>query len=161
MGDPRRFNAFAKLVRRHLPLEARLADVAGGKGYLQAALRELGYRDVVSWDRRKRCATGRAGYRYGWFDHRSAPAYDAVVAMHPDEGTDHAIVYAAERRVPALICPCCIRPSATTYWGDGNYPDWCRHLETVARKGRLTVQWTQLPIVGRNDVMILRPEVSH
>lgn len=157
MGDARRFDTFAKLIAKNIPVTADIADVAGGKGYLQAALRQRGYKKVTSWDKRKRCATGRAGYRYGWFDHRTAPAYDAVVAMHPDEGTDEAIVYACKHRVPALVCPCCIKPSAEVYWGDGNYKDWCAHLTRLAVRGGMDVTWTTLPIQGRNDVMILRP----
>lgn len=160
MGDPRRFDTFAKLVAKHVPPTASVADVAGGKGYLQAALRQLGYRSVVSWDRRRRCATGRSGYRYGYFDHRSAPDYDAVVAMHPDEGTDQAIVYAVERRRPALVCPCCVKPSATVYWGDGNYRDWCLHLAHVAERGKMDVTWTALPIIGRSTVLILKPKAA-
>ena len=160
MGDPRRFDAFAKLIERHVHVSASVADVAGGKGYLQSAMRQRGYRSIVSWDKRKRCATGRAGYRYGWFDHRTAPAYDAVVAMHPDEGTDHAILYAIEHGVTALVCPCCIKPHATTYWGDGNYRDWCRHLSGLAARGKRRPVWTTLPIVGRSDVLIVNPGVS-
>lgn len=155
MGDPRRFHVFAKLVLEYIPPAASVADVAGGKGYLQAAMRQNGYERVVSWDRRPRYATRRSGYRYGWFDHRNAPEYDAVVAMHPDEGTDHAIMYAVERGVTALVCPCCIRPHATSYWGDGNYPGWCSHLQALAEKGGATTEWRKLKMIGRNDVLVI------
>ena len=155
MGDPRRFDAFAKLIRKHISVDASIADVAGGKGYLQAAMRQLGYKHVVSWDKRKRCASGRNGYRYGWFDHRNAPQYDAVVAMHPDEATDEAVVYASSRGTRAVVCPCCVKPSATVYWGDGNYKDWCSHLESIAKRNGASVQWAQLPINGRNLVMLV------
>lgn len=155
MGDPRRFDAFAKLVVRHVPLAASVADVAGGRGYLQAALRQLGYRSVVSWDKRKRYASGRAGYRYGWFDYEKAPRYDAVVAMHPDEATDQVVLYATKHRIPALVCPCCVKPQAVPYWGDHNYRDWCSHLTKLATNAGAHVQWTELPIVGRSAVMMV------
>lgn len=157
MGDSRRFDLFARVVARNVGTSARVADVAGGKGHLQAALRQLGFSDVTSWDRRPRYAGNRRGYRYGYFDHSTAPEYDAVVAMHPDEGTDHALLYAAERRVPAVICPCCVRPSAAAYAGPGKYHAWVAHLVRLAERGGLAVTATTLPMSGRNDVLILKP----
>ncbi|MDI3467824.1 MAG: hypothetical protein OJF50_006645 [Nitrospira sp.] len=46
MGDPRRFHAFAEVIVKHLHPSMAIADVAGGKGYLQAALRERGFRSM-------------------------------------------------------------------------------------------------------------------
>jgi hypothetical protein len=155
MGDPRRFHLFAKMVQEYVPSTFRIADVAGGKGYLQSALRQLGYTSIVSWDRRPRYAVGRSGYRYGWFDHRSAPEYDAIVAMHPDEGTDHAIMYAVERGVIAIVCPCCTRPHAVPYWGDANYAGWREHLWSLASRGVRRPEWRRLKMNGRNDVLIV------
>lgn len=158
MGDRRRFDLFGGLVARNLRPEMSIADVAAGKGALRANLYQRGFWNVTSWDKRKRRARGKAGYRYGYFDHRSAPAYDAVVAMHPDGGTDEAIVYAGERRVPAIVCPCCVVPSAATYWGShGSYEQWMRHLISLAERHRLDVAETVLPMMGRNRVLILRP----
>ena len=157
MGDPRRFHAFADLVTQHITRSSVIADVAGGKGFLQAALRERGYRKITSWDRRQKTPYNRHGHRYGWFTADTMAQYDAVVAMHPDEATDHALLYAAHRRVPAIICPCCVRPSAIGFWQAYKYSVWCAHLDTLAQQHHLTVQWTTLPINGRNDVMILTP----
>lgn len=157
MGDPRRFHHMANLVAEYVPPSVDIVDVASGKGYLRAALHQLGYRKVESWDRRPRCAGGR-GYRYGLFQWDTAPrSYGAVVAMHPDGGTDHAIVYAAERGVVGLICPCCVCPSAETYWGRHAYHAWCDHLETLAIRRGAMVEWRTLPISGRNRVMVVTP----
>ena len=58
MGDPRRFDLMARLVAlRQRP--RRVVDVAGGRGGLQAALRRLGFKDVVSVDVRPQYAKGR------------------------------------------------------------------------------------------------------
>jgi len=158
MGDSRRFDLFGALVAGNLEPGMHIADIAAGKGYLRANLYQRGFHNVTSWDKRRGCARGRPGYRYGYFDHRSAPSYDAVVAMHPDGGTDEAIVYAGERRVPAIVCPCCVVPSAATYWGShGSYEEWMRHLSALALKLRLSVTDVNLPMVGRNRVLILRP----
>jgi hypothetical protein len=141
----------------------RVVDVAAGKGYLQGALRQRGFRDVESWDKRPRLAKVRANMkgRYGYFNSQTAPAYDAVVAMHPDEATDHAIVYAGTHRVPAIICPCCVKPSAVPYSGrchSDSYGDWMRHLVKLASKYRLSVTHAALRMTGRNQVLIFRPE---
>ena len=158
MGDPRRFELFGDLCAQILRPEMQIADVAGGKGRLRGSLYLRGFRNVTCWDRRKHYARGRRGYQYGHFDHRTAPAYDAVVAMHPDGGTDEAIVYAGERRVPAIICPCCAIPSATGFWaGKSDYEDWMLHLTLLAEHHGLQVTETTLPMQGRNRVLILRP----
>lgn len=155
MGDRTRFSKFAALIRQHLPLEASIADVAGGKGTLQMALRQLGYRDVTSWDKRHRYARRRSIYRFGWFSWNEKTPYDAVVALHPDEGTDHALLYAARNGVPALICPCCILPSGESYWGPYKYPAWLTHLEQLALRHGASVERLKLPMSGRNDVLLI------
>ena len=74
MGDARRFDLLADLIADTWPdyRDARIADVAAGKGYLQMALRQRGFRNIVSFDRRKSFAGPRSIYRYGWFDCRTA-----------------------------------------------------------------------------------------
>lgn len=156
MGDPARFRKFSALVKRHLPTEAHIADIAGGRGQLQAALHQLGYKDVESWDTRQRYARGRRGYRYSLFDYHTALLYDAVVAMHLDGGTDHALLYALRHRVPALVCPCCVIPSAAPYGGKrASYVDWCRHLEGIVKEAGRAFRWERLEIQGRSRVLVL------
>lgn len=157
MGDPRRFHAFASLIARHLPNSLQIADVAGGKGILQASLRERGYRHITTWDRRPRTRYTQQGHRYGYFTHTTESRFDAIVAMHPDSATDHCILFAGHHRIPALICPCCIKPSAELFRGAYKYHGWCAHLEAMATRIGLSVTWDRLPINGRNDVMILSP----
>jgi hypothetical protein len=124
---------------------------------LQAALRQRGFEKITSWDKRKRNAKNRRGYHYGYFNWQTEQEYDAVVAMHPDEATDHAILYAGKNRVPAIVCPCCTKPDATVYWGEHSYGAWLKYLKKLAVENNLEVTETVLPMVGRNVVYILRP----
>lgn len=155
MGDPKRFDLFSKVIAKHLSPDMRIADVAGGKGILQSALRQLNFSKIQTWDKRSNRKNG--DYRYDYFSYLTAPDYDAVVAMHPDEGTDHCIMYAATRRVKAIICPCCVKPSAITYWGKQTYKNWVKHLMNLAITHKMSVMFEKLPMNGKNDVMIILP----
>lgn len=160
MGDPRRFSLFADVIAANFPSTLPVADVAGGKGYLQVALRQRGFASVVSWDKRPRYSKGHRArfYRYGLFDARSAPRdYGLAVGMHPDGGTDHIIAYAARHRVPFAVCPCCVQPSAEPYFGSYRYADWCDHLARLAEHAGFDVTLAGLPMRGRNVVLIGRP----
>lgn len=157
MGDSRRFDLFSKLAERHLNKESHIVDVACGKGYLQAAMRQIGFKHITSWDKRKRTSKNRKGYRYGYFDYRCKDMYDGVVAMHPDEGTDHAILYAGIHQVPALVCPCCIKPHAVPFWDRHNFHNWVIHLKQLANKHSLFVQESVLRMNGKNLVLIFKP----
>lgn len=158
MGDPRRFDRFADLIAQRLSPQMSIADVAGGKGYLQAALRQRGFTSITSWDKRKKYGANSRGYRYGWFTHDLKDQYSAVVAMHPDGGTDHAILYAARNRCPAIVCPCCAVGSAVAYWGSRlSFSAWCEHLEKLGQANGLSVERLTIPIDGRNTVLIFTP----
>lgn len=162
MGDSRRFHLFSELVTRNLkPSEFhRLADVAGGKGVLAKKLRKSGFKEVVTFDKRKLRGKGKKsdlGFRNTWFTYEERDSFDAVVAMHPDQGTDHAILYAARRRVPAIVCPCCVLPHAASYKGPKHFDKWIMHLKDLAEGHSLTTQEAQLPMRGRNLVLIMRP----
>jgi len=137
----------------------RIADVAGGKGHLQAALRSHGYADIVTFDKRPKMAKRHRQkfYRYEWFSfakHRKE--FGLVVAMHPDEGTDHSILYAVNNRVPFLVCPCCITPSATAFWDRKNFATWVAHLERLALATHELRRET-LAIAGRSLVLVGTP----
>ena len=158
MGDSRRFQLFADLVSRNLPDRSlRIADVAGGKGYLKAALHQLGYKNVVTWDKNRKAAKkqNHSGYKYGYFDYRTQEVYDCVVAMHPDEATDHAILYASIHHIPAFVCPCCIKPDAVLFNEKYNFHLWVNHLKRLA-KG-MDIQELYLKMQGRNLVLVLKP----
>lgn len=155
MGDPRRFYLFANLIEQHISRDLNIVDVSGGKGYLQAALYQRGYRRITSWDKRHKYVMNRRGHRYGYFHWEEKTPYDALIAMHPDEGTDHSILYAAKHQIPALVCPCCIKPSAEVYWGQHSFGKWYEHLENLAILRGCSVLHFELPMNGRNKVMVL------
>jgi len=157
VGDARRFDLMAGLVAYEFPdRNLRIADAAGGKGYLSIALVQRGFRDVTMFDRRRTIArkTG-APFRYGGrlFSWTTKEEFGLVVGMHPDEATDHIVMYAANHSVPFVVCPCCIKPDAAVYWGGGReFWTWISHLERLA-KG-LVVERRYLRMAGKNLVLI-------
>lgn len=157
MGDASRFRLMADLIWERSALTSRIADVASGRGRLQAELYQRGFRRVTSWDTRGRNFGPRRNYHGGLFDYRSAPRdYDLVAGMHPDAATDHIISYAIKHRVPFIVCPCCVLPSATKL-ADIGYLGWIRHLTSLAEAARFTVEVTKLPMAGRNIVLLGAP----
>lgn len=158
MGDKRRFDLMAKLIAEHIPTTASIVDVAGGKGYLKAALYEHGYKNVTTIDKRNKNSKGRNGYKWGYFHFESSDHYDAVVAMHPDEGTDHAILYAGRNNVPCIVCPCCVKPSAVFYRGSHKYTDWVTHLKKLGTDNGLVVEERNLRMTGKRLVLIFKPK---
>jgi hypothetical protein len=158
MGDSHRFTLFAKMIRNNFPnLNARIADVAGGKGYLKEALHELGYTNIITIDKNKRAAKKQKhiNYKYGYFSYNMSEHFDCVCALHPDEATDHAILYAVNHRIPAFVCPCCIKPDASTFFGQHDFSNWINHLKKLA-KG-MDIQELYLKMGGKNLVLKLRP----
>jgi hypothetical protein len=157
VGDTRRFDVMADLVAERFPghRSARVVDVAGGRGGLQAALRQRGFTCVTSVDVRAQYAKGRKGYRYGLFTSDYAENFDLVVAMHPDDATDHAILYAVKRDLPFVVCPCCVRPSADHNYkaGKNDYWRWADHLRLLGG-GKSKVETLTLPMSGRNLVLL-------
>ena len=162
MGDSKRFDLFAKLIQRNFPPSRyhKIADIAGGKGYLQPALRPMGY-DVTTYDKprskhSKRNIPNRFQYNYQLFTDKIKTDFDILVGMHPDEATDIIIVQAAKRKIPFVVCPCCVKPEAVVYWGKHTYHLWCNHLERLARKLQFDIRWLLLPMNGKNKVLIGR-----
>lgn len=162
MGDPSRFRVFAATIAASVTANTRIADVAGGSGGLRTALFLLGIHNVTTIDKRPKLARGRKGEAYRFLDWQTEPdRYDCVVAMHPDQATDHAILFAARCGIPAMICPCCIMPSAADYGGRlgaAGYFDWVRHLKCLAQVHGMTVTHSRLNISGRNDLLVLMPK---
>lgn len=154
MGDARRFDLFAGLIESQFDnRDIRIADVAGGKGYLRAALYGRGYRNVTTWDKRNSNAKGRPGTRWGHFLQDTPDKYDLALGMHPDAATDHIIKYAAKNSIPFIICPCCIMPSAVFYWGEQSFGAWHEHLVKLAKSEGFLVSETKLKMIGRNIVI--------
>ncbi|HVG98098.1 MAG TPA: hypothetical protein VNK05_14415 [Chloroflexota bacterium] len=162
MGDPRRFEAFARFLRHTFPAATTVADVAGGHGELAFWLAELDFRPVVvdprpaalpRWIRRtlrKRAVrTGHAGgverlsRRVEDTDLRP---FDLVAALHPDAATEPAVRAAVALGVDFAVVPCCVFPL------DGvprSREAWLRHLQSLAPGARVGV----LPIAGANRVL--------
>lgn len=162
MGDSHRFDLFAKMISCNFPKkDARIVDVAGGKGYLKEALRQLGYNNVVTMDKNRKAAKKQSSknYKYGYFNYNIAEHFDCVCAMHPDEATDHAVMYAVQHHVPAFICPCCIKPDAVLFNGVYKFNNWVEHLKKLA-KG-MEVQELYLRMGGRNLVLKLMPIMQY
>jgi len=158
MGDSRRFDLFAKLVSSNFSnRNARIVDVAGGKGYLKAALFQLGYKNVITYDKNKKAAKCqlRSGYKYGYFHYTTQEEFDCVLAMHPDEASDHSIIYASNHHVPCFICPCCIKPDAVFFQGHYDFTNWINHLKKLG-KG-MDCQELHLKMTGRNLVLKFTP----
>lgn len=159
MGDKHRFEIFAKFVATILPKDARIADVAGGGGDLQKALRELGFTNVTSWDNRHIKARVRGMvYVRKYFDYtRVSPKhYDAIIGLHPDGGTDQIVMYAAMYNKTAIVCPCYVIPTATKFNG-GDFDAWFAHLKRVAMaRGKAVMERTLNTMKGRNAVLVIR-----
>jgi hypothetical protein len=167
MGDPRRFTAFATLIASQFHGNYKVVDVAGGEGALRAALYNYGFKRITTYDPReyvgrndprparvRRCDPGQKHF-LRLFDYRKVEGYDLVVAMHPDGGTDHAVLYASKHQVPAVICPCCILPTAAPFQQRHTKEQWKRHLVQLA-KG-MDHKWLKMDIYGDSDVLILNP----
>jgi hypothetical protein len=155
VGDKHRFDLLAALIEYHFPnRDARIADIAGGQGWLQLALRERGYSYVVTFDKRKMRKRRRGlEYQYRWFDFGVREEFDLLVGMHPDEATDIIVVEACRRGVPFVVCPCCVMPNATTMWAAHNYRNWLDHLEREARRRGYGTERFYLRMNGKNAVL--------
>jgi|ERR1035437_639563 hypothetical protein len=155
MGDLRRHHVFANFIAEHWPDRSlSIADVAGGTGHLNSALRQLGYNNVITFDKRSnQRSTNRRNFRFQLFSEKVKDNFDLVIGMHPDGGTDEAINWAINHRVPFAVVPCCVIPSAWNYWGERQYGAWLRHLsQQIVLRGIVPLE-TGLAIVGRNIVL--------
>jgi hypothetical protein len=155
MGDPKRFRLTSELIEQRFPdRQARIADVAGGKGQLQSFLRQAGYRNVLSIDRRNRYAKSRKGYRFGLFSFETLERFDLVVGLHADDATDHVVLYGRRWNVPWIVVPCCVRPSGAPFGARANdYHRWIAHLRKLGG-GPTVVETITLSMKGRNVALV-------
>jgi hypothetical protein len=149
----------ARLIATKFPLykDFPIADVAGGKGYLKASLFERGFRKVTTIDKRHHLAKGRPGQKYAYFTSDSRDKFALVAGMHPDEATDHIVLYAVLHGIPFAVCPCCVKPSAKAYTGKYSYLAWLQYLKNLATRTH-TVEELRLPMAGRNIVLVGIPK---
>lgn len=159
MGDSRRFEQFAELISKHFPPKyyKSIADIAGGKGYLQIALKEKGYHNIITFDKRKkkkRAPFGNLNFRYQFFNSNIKEEFDLLVGLHPDEATDVIITEAIKRNIPFIVCPCCVKPYAIMFNQQYNFTNWINHLKRIAIKAGYRIKENYLKMTGKNLVLI-------
>lgn len=156
MGDPRRFDLFARFIAARVPdRSVRIADVAAGKGALSFALREHGFRHIVPFEPapRRGGQVQRLGMQVRDFTPELARGFDLLVGMHPDGATDCILEGAAREGIGAIISPCCVRPNAWTYWGSKvSHVQWHEHLLSRSATRGLRLHETRLPMTGASTV---------
>jgi len=149
MGDRARHRVFADYIADRWPDRSmRVADVAGGHGSLNAELWRRGYRSVTTFDKRRGRWTERPHYRYGDFTVADAAEFDLLVGMHPDEATDVILAASGVHDVPAVVVPCCPRPTVWDYTGRGQ-DEWIAHL-----RHHSGAHEDLLPMRGANRVLV-------
>ena len=132
-----------------------LFDVAAGAGKLGRQLEARGFGPV-------HLAESRRGSPLDWrFARRDL---ELVVAMHPDEATDHAVLLAGACGAALAVCPCCVKPDAVPFRHDGNglreKSRWRRHLEGLARASGLRTEWAALDMSGDALVLLGSPSAA-
>lgn len=154
VGDARRFDQLAQYIRRNFSRDYRIADVAGGKGYLNLALTELGYQ-TVTFDKRHH-KVRNVQYRHRFFTSTVEEEFHLLVGMHPDEATDVIITEAARRQIPFCLVPCCVKPTAVVYHGNHKYHAWMQHLLRLSRHLGFRTETYQLHMNGKNLAILGR-----
>lgn len=153
MGDKRRFDLFAKYIKVHFPDVEGIADIAGGKGYLQAALKDQGYKNIITFDKRKYRGRG-INYSYQYLNGKTdLKNISLIVGMHPDEATDVIITQEAKRNIPFSLVPCCIKPTDTVLNTQSKFINWLKHLKGYAERLGYKVEEHKLKMTGRNIVL--------
>lgn len=160
MGDPRRFDLFARFIANLIPPASRgslrVADVASGKGTLSFALREHGFARITPFEPspRRGGQVRRLGIVVRDFRPADAADFDLIVGMHPDAATDCILSGAALYRRIAVVSPCCVRPNAWTYWGSKtSHKQWHEHLLRRSAEAGMRLNVGQLRMNGANTVM--------
>jgi hypothetical protein len=146
MADKRRFELFARSIVSELEGQ-RIFDIAGGMGRLNQELTKLG-RVVLTFDRRHKHLD--VPYAQRDFSLHEPCTCDLVVGMHPDGATRVIIEYAAVHEIPFAVVPCCSDNGMS-------YKPWVRHLTELALSLGFVVREVELPMPGRNRVLIGRP----
>lgn len=158
MGDRRRFPVLADFIaERFAP--CRVADVAGGQGYLSLELAVRGFECTVFDPRQTELSRSdrqavRKGLRPGFqrvrrcFDPGAAGEYGLVVGLHPDGATEVVVKSAGKARV--VVVPCC------NYWQGPEIQG--RSVEDAIREvwSQRSVAWSEavLPMGGKNLAMM-------
>jgi hypothetical protein len=147
MADRRRFELFAHFCAERFPDARRVFDVAGGMGRLNEELTRLS-REVTTFDCRHKRLDVRFVERQFTADEQGE--CDLVVGLHPDGATRVIVEFAARRRVPFAVVPCCSDNGMS-------YKPWMRHLAELALALGMHVEEATLPMPGRARVIVGRP----
>ena len=163
--DNRRFQAFADFIHKTYSHARKVADIGGGHGHLSYHLRDLGY-DATIIDRRDmhlprklRRALRKLSVKQERLveiprmvcDVQDADlqAFDVLVALHPDEATEHTIRAAIDLDKELAIVPCCVFPMDGVKRSEEN---WREYLTSLSED----IQTATLPIRGANVVLYRR-----
>ncbi|MEN6294178.1 MAG: hypothetical protein ABFD07_19470 [Methanobacterium sp.] len=120
----------------------------------------MGY-DVTTYDKRNKIAKFRnLNYKRIFFNDGVKDSYDLLVGMHPDEATDVIITQAIKRKIPFVVCPCCILPCAAMFNDNYNFTNWVNHLKKLAIKNGYNVDEYHLKMSGKNLVLIGKPSLK-
>jgi hypothetical protein len=161
-SERRRFHVFAQFIHETFPEAKNIADVAGGVGILSYYLFEFGHTPTIIDCRRTRLTNyyrrrlrkqslkeGR-DIRIKRFVKRveeiDLSAFDLIVALHPDQATEHAVRDAVKCGKSFAVVPCCVFPI------DGvrrTQEGWKDYLSSFAPG----VARTTLPMDGANVVL--------
>lgn len=159
MGDKNRFSAFADFLQS-FEKDLRIADIAGGKGFLQKELRKREFRNIRTFD--LHLDTSRSGvidYCFSLFEPDMGQEFDLLVGLHPDAATDLIIFTAAKYHKPFVIVPCCVKKNKIPYRrgpkikGKTNFDYWNEHLIRTSQNFGFRTEINFLPIEGRNLVI--------
>lgn len=155
MGDKRRFNVLADFLAEHIPPEAKIADVAAGKGHLSLALKERGFSNLVAWEPNPRRFGQIRGVplRVQPFTMDEAKAFDVIVGMHPDGATEEIVCGTARHEKRMFLVPCCAITSRTVMWTVNNWKGWIDHLLRLCHRNGLNPKRKALPMSGRNVLL--------
>lgn len=161
MGDSRRFEVLADWVERNFPPKryARVADVAGGQGYLSVELLQRRYRPTVIDPRKmalskrdrkvyRRGCLGTFGRKRVEYTEDMSMDYDLVIGLHPDEATEAIARSAAYAKV--VLVPCC------RYWKgmESHYAEgMVACIIAVWKKMKIPWSYTTLKMSGKNVVL--------
>lgn len=164
-NDKRRFRAFAEFIQRTYPDARTIADVAGGRGTLSYFLRELGYESTIidSRDarmprfmrrslRKQSMKLGRlveVPRVVGTVQEVDLRGFDLIVALHPDEATEHAVRSAIALGKDFAVVPCCSFPIDGVRRSTEN---WREYLASLSPD----IVTTTLPVDGANTLLYRR-----
>lgn len=165
MGDPQRFDALASFIEARVSdKNARIADVAAGKGHLSSVLKRRGYKCITAFEPYPRQKLNGVQLKVCKFTNGNC--FDIIIGMHPDQATDVILDEACKSKVAVILAPCCALPNRWRFEvfqrhqqgippsrQDINYHRWLKHLVAESKNRSLLLKRATLPISGRNVVL--------